>query len=88
MPKLDFTRAQTVNNTFYANKIDGNYSPRSKLEELSKSYMAESKVIKQQQVDFNSSVMKLSDNDERLREEVAKALKVQREVFQRKIEMF
>ena len=47
MPKLDFTRAQTVNNTFYANKIDGNYSPRSKLEELSKSYMAESKVIKQ-----------------------------------------
>ena len=32
--------------------------------------------------------MKLSDNDERLREEVAKALKVQREVFQRKIEMF
>ena len=46
IPKLDFTRAQTVNNTLYANRKDGNYSPRSKLEELSKSYMAESKVIK------------------------------------------
>ena len=67
---------------------DNDYSPRSKIEELSRSYLGEPKVIKPHKVDYESTVMKLSDNDERLREAVAKALKVQKEVFQRKIETY
>ena len=82
-------RAQTFDNANQEQKsigdVDGDYSPRSKLEELSRSYMGDPKVIKPSEIDYNSTVMKLSDNDERLREEIAKALKVQKEVFQRKI---
>ena len=76
----DSNMDQTVENMNQGNKsigdVDNDYSPRSKLEELSKSYYGEPKVIKPRQIDYGTTVMKLSDNDERLREEVAKALKV------------
>ena len=83
-------RAHTVDNvnSVKNSNVDDDYSPRSKLEELSRSYMGNSKIIKPSEVDFNSTVMKLSDNDERLREEVTKALKVQKEVFQQKINTY
>ena len=47
-------------------KGSGDYSPRSKLEEISKSYNADSVLLRPRTVDFDAAVMKLSDNDERL----------------------
>lgn len=46
----------------------GDYSPRSKLEEISKSYNAESTVLRPKTIDFDAAVMRLTDNDERLRD--------------------
>ena len=47
--------------------------------------MAPSRILRADTVAFESSVMKLSDNDERLRIQVEIALKTQREVYEKKI---
>lgn len=53
----------------------GSNTPRSKLDVISKSYYAPSSILRPQTVDFEASVMKLSDNDERLRNQIDMALK-------------
>ena len=47
---------------------------RSRLDSISKSYFDPSSILRPQTVDFESSLLKLSDNDERLRTKVAQAL--------------
>lgn len=63
-------------------------TPRSKLDVISKSYHAPSSILRPKTVDFEASVMKLSDNDERLRAQIEVALKTQKEVFERKLETY
>ena len=63
-------------------------SPRSRLAATSKSYYAPSTILRPKTVDFEASVMKLGDNEERLREEFYKALAAQKEVFGKKLETY
>lgn len=65
-----------------------NNSPRSRLDDISKSYNAPSTILRPKTVDFEASVMKLSDNDERLKVQIELALKAQKEVFEKKIETY
>ena len=63
-------------------------SARSRLDEISRSYMAPSRILRNDTVAFDASVMKLSDNEERLRVQVELALKTQKEVFEKKMEKY
>ena len=46
--------------------------------------MGDSVLIRPTTVDFDAAIMKLSDNDERLVNQIKKALKVQKEVSDKK----
>lgn len=63
-------------------------SARSRLDEISRSYMAPSRILRGDTVAFDTSVMKLTDNEERLRIQVEIALKTQKEVFEKKLEKY
>ena len=45
----------------------GPLTPRSRIADINKSYNAPSTILRPKTVDFEASVMKLSDNDERLK---------------------
>ena len=61
---------------------------RSKLDFISKSYFDPSLLLQPQVVDFESTQLKLSDNDERLSAKVAQALFHQKQLFERRIETY
>ena len=63
-------------------------SPRSQLDALSKSYHEEGKVFQPKTIDLQNAAFKLSDNDERLLEKLKQAIVAQRQVFQKKVDMF
>ena len=63
-------------------------SPRSRLDDISKSYNAPSTILRPKTVDFEASVMRLGENDERLKKEIEKALRAQKEVFDKKAETY
>ena len=42
-------------------------TPRSKIVDISKSYNAPSTILRPKTVDFEASVVKMTDNDERLK---------------------
>ena len=63
-------------------------SARSRLDEISRSYHAPSTILRAEHVAYEASVMKLTDNEERLRSQVELALKTQREVFDKKLEKY
>ena len=52
----------------------GQMSARSRLDDISKSYNAPSSILRPKTVDFEASIMKMSDNDERLKVQIEKAL--------------
>lgn len=63
-------------------------TPRSRLDTISKSYLAPSTILRPKTVDFEQTVMKLGDNEERLKNEIEIALKTQKEVFEKKLETY
>ena len=50
--------------------------------------MAPSRILKAENVAYETSVMKLTDNEERLRTQVELAIKTQKEVFEKKLEKY
>ena len=63
-------------------------SAASRLDVISRSYHAPSTILKAEHVAYDTSVMKLTDNEERLRGQIELALKTQKEVFEKKLEKF
>ena len=63
-------------------------SAKSRLEEISRSYMSPSRILRTENVAFDNSIMKLNEKDQRLRVQIHKALDAHREIFIKKKERY
>lgn len=64
--------------------MDDTLSAKSRLDEISRSYMSPSRTLKIENVGFEASVMKIGEKDERLTVQIHKALDTQKEIFAQK----